>query len=346
MKKQSEEYVELDYTYNFGMPLPQKLHPDMLPDTYLSHNPIELQEVYYAPDKKGYRNAYSYRPTMEIHFDAKHFASPLMGKSHKHDYFEAIISMTDGFQMQVESHPCTLNKWDVCILNRSTCHFESFCQETRLFYLAISAEYLQVSFQEESWSWRFPKEIEVFFNKGLRDAFQQNKSYLAFTYVNPIPLSPLYKIIEAIRKEFQEKVPGYHLVIRGYLFRLFYILTNPLHYKADSFDFTSDDGFSLALRAKQLMDGTRVKITKMEIAAKLNYSGEYINQVFKKHYGRTLPEYNRTVCMQRAAKLLRGTDLPIYEICRMLGFSNRTNFYRCFEQEYHCTPHEFRKREF
>lgn len=65
MKKQSEEYVELDYTYNFGMPLPQKLHPDMLPDTYLSHNPIELQEVYYAPDKKGYRNAYSYRPTME-----------------------------------------------------------------------------------------------------------------------------------------------------------------------------------------------------------------------------------------------------------------------------------------
>lgn len=346
MKNQSKEYVELDYTYSFGLPLPSKLHPDMLPDTYLSHNPIELQEVYYMPGKTGYRNAYSYRPTMEINFNAEHFSSPLAGKLHKHDYFEIIINLADSFEMQVESQLCNLNKWDVCFLNRSTRHSESFHQETKLFYLAISVDYLQISFQEGTWTWRFPKEIESFLSKGLRDTFQQNRNYLSFTYVNPLPLSPICKIVESIRKEFQEKQPGYPFVIRGYLHRFFYILTNSQYYRTDYFDFASDDGFSLALAAKQLMDRTCKKMTKADIASELNYNGEYINRVFKKHYGYTIPEYNRKICLQQAAELLRDTNQTASEICKTLGFSNRTAFYHLFGQEYKCTPAEFRKDTF
>ena len=274
MKKPSNEYVELDYAYNFGINLPEKLHPDMLPDTYLLNNPIEFQEVYYSSDKNGYRNTYSYRPTASLTFNAEHFTAPLMGKFHRHDYFEVIINASDQFEMQIESQLCILHKWDVCILNRSTGHSESFHPEARVFYLAVSPDFLHNAPKEKNIILRFPKEIETFFEKGMSDTFLYNKNYLLFHFVNPVPISPIRTILSAIRHEFENKLPGYHLIIRGYLYRFFDLLVNSEYYESEYIDLNPDKSFPLALSAKQLIDQTIKRMTKFEIASALNYNSE------------------------------------------------------------------------
>lgn len=344
MINQSKEYIELDYAYNFGINLPTKLHPDMLPDTYLLNNPIEFQEVYYSPNKNGYRNTYSYRPTASLTFNTEHFTAPLMGKFHRHDFFEIIINASDKFEMQIESQLCILHKWDVYILNRFTGHSELFRPNSRFFYIAISPDFIYSNPKEKNLILRFAKEIEIFFEKGLGDTSVHNKNYLSFNFINPVPFSPIHNILSNIQHEFENKLPGYHLVVRGYLYRLFDLLTNSEYYKAEYVDLNIDKSFSLALSTKQLIDQTVKRLTKSEIASALNYNSEYINHMFKKHYGFTIPEYSRSVYLKRAADLLCNTDQTVQEICKNLGFSNRSYFYELFKQEYNCTPFEYRKK--
>lgn len=45
--------------------------------------------------------------------------------------------------------------------------------------------------------------------------------------------------------------------------------------------------------------------------------------------------------MERAAILLRATDLPISEIAALLGYSNASNFYKAFQKQYHLFPREY-----
>lgn len=145
-----------------------------------------------------------------------------------------------------------------------------------------------------------------------------------------------------MRRELEEKRPGYQLLVRGLLFRFLTILSDSTYYKTEYVDLGADNGFSLAHSAKQLLDKSKRKMTKQEIAEQLNYSEGHINRIFQKHYGQTIPEYNKAVCLRHAAKLLTQSNQHIHSICRQLGFSNRTHFYNLFMKEFGCTPAEYR----
>lgn len=86
-------------------------------------------------------------------------------------------------------------------------------------------------------------------------------------------------------------------------------------------------------------------MTKLQLAEMLNYNSEHINRVFKKHYGYSIPEYNKMICLKHAAQMLCDTDHHIHKICKQLGFTNRTHFYNLFEQEYGCTPADYRRND-
>lgn len=340
MWNDSGEYVQIEYSSGFGLAPPQKVYADALPDVYVTNAPVELQEFFYSAQGKGYRNAYSYRPTTRLRFST---AAPPKNKLHKHDYFELMLIASPRVEMQIESQLCEFGQGDVCILNRSTRHAEKFCTEEKLFYLVLAPEYLAGWPREEGMSLQQFAVLSKFFNKGLRDTFQQNKDYTAFRCINREGGSPLYGIMADIRREFEDKKPGYQLFVRGHIYRLLSVLADPACYAAEYIDLGADDGFSLAFSARRLLDKTKRRMTKLEIAEKLNYSEEYVNRVFKKHYGYTIPEYNRLVCLRQAAALLCGTSLPVHEICKQLGFANRTHFYSLFHREYGCTPYDYRK---
>ncbi len=338
------DYVEIDSATGLGVKIKDKVYTKSLPDTIICNNPVELQEFYYFPDGKGYRTAYSCRPTVSINFNAAHISRPLKSKLHKHNYFELMLVASDQFEMQIESQLCKFEKWDICVLNCSTRHSELFKPEDKVFYLALSPEYLLGWPQEEGMSLLHTLLFTKFFNKGLRDTLQQNKDYISAKYTNREIIHPLHGIMGEIRKEFEEKRPGYQLFIRGLIYRLFSILADPSYYRTEYVDLGFDDGFSLAFSAKQILDKNKRKMTKLQIAECLNYSSEHINRVFKRHYGCTIPEYNRLVCIRHAAYMISNTNQHIHEICRKLGFTNRTHFYDLFEREYGCTPSCYRER--
>lgn len=48
------------------------------------------------------------------------------------------------------------------------------------------------------------------------------------------------------------------------------------------------------------------------------------------------------ICMRHAATLLKETNLSISEIMLELKFTNTTQFYKIFKQEYGFTPKQYR----
>ena len=56
-------------------------------------------------------------------------------------------------------------------------------------------------------------------------------------------------------------------------------------------------------------------------------------------------EYIRNLRLERAAELLRTTQLPIAEISIRTGFATSRYFSKCFRDKYGMLPSEFRNTE-
>ena len=70
----------------------------------------------------------------------------------------------------------------------------------------------------------------------------------------------------------------------------------------------------------------------------------YFSQLFKKRTGVTYQKYLTGIRMSRAKKLLEETDLKLFEISEMVGYSDVNHFRRVFEKYEGVKPNEYRKR--
>lgn len=70
----------------------------------------------------------------------------------------------------------------------------------------------------------------------------------------------------------------------------------------------------------------------------------YFSQLFKKKTGDTYQNYLIELRISRAKKLLEETDLKIYEICSMVGYSDTNHFNKVFERSVGMKPSEYKKQ--
>ena len=85
-------------------------------------------------------------------------------------------------------------------------------------------------------------------------------------------------------------------------------------------------------------------VTLKELAAQFSYHPNYISTLIRNEMGKTFSEVQLEQRMNRAASLLKGTNLSIEEISVMVGYSNPSNFYKMFRAYYHSSPKEFRDK--
>ncbi|WP_019533729.1 response regulator transcription factor [Paenibacillus ginsengihumi] len=98
-------------------------------------------------------------------------------------------------------------------------------------------------------------------------------------------------------------------------------------------------------RIKQYIEAHFHKnISLKSIAAEFYMNPVYLGQLFKKHYGMYFNDYLLRLRVNEAKKLLRQTDLRIYEIAEKVGFSNAEYFVTQFEKTEQMTPSEYRSK--
>ncbi|MNE87017.1 HTH-type transcriptional regulator YesS [compost metagenome] len=68
----------------------------------------------------------------------------------------------------------------------------------------------------------------------------------------------------------------------------------------------------------------------------------YVGQLFKKSYGVYFNDYVLQLRVNEAKRLLRQTDMRIYEIAERVGFNHVEYFVTQFEKSEKMTPTEYR----
>ncbi|MGO4528098.1 response regulator [Paenibacillus sp. 2TAF8] len=113
------------------------------------------------------------------------------------------------------------------------------------------------------------------------------------------------------------------------------------------------EGYIAKLRAEQSKgDINKIKryidshytenISLKSIAAQFYMNPVYLGRLFRKSYNQYFNEYLLNLRIQEAQKLLRQTDLRMYEVAARIGFQNADYFVTQFEKIVHMTPTAYR----
>ena len=85
------------------------------------------------------------------------------------------------------------------------------------------------------------------------------------------------------------------------------------------------------------------RLTLGRVADKLGFSLPYLSSLFKKECGMTFRDYLCGVRLKHGATLLRGSDLSIDAVARLVGYEDPAFFYKMFKKRFGMTPDAYRK---
>lgn len=92
---------------------------------------------------------------------------------------------------------------------------------------------------------------------------------------------------------------------------------------------------------KFIMEHYTEEISLTEVATALNISPGYFSTLFRQYTGMCFTDYVTENKINHAKKLLRESDMKIYEVSNMLGFQSAYYFSKVFKKVTGMTPREF-----
>ena len=94
---------------------------------------------------------------------------------------------------------------------------------------------------------------------------------------------------------------------------------------------------------KYMSKNLNKNITLNDISEQFFINPYYFSQLFKKRTGESYLNYLTGLRIKRAQKLLESTDLKVYEICEMIGYTNINHFNKVFERMVGVKPREYKE---
>ncbi|WP_430620784.1 helix-turn-helix domain-containing protein [Enterococcus sp. DIV0800] len=79
-----------------------------------------------------------------------------------------------------------------------------------------------------------------------------------------------------------------------------------------------------------------------ELAAELGYNRSYLSNLIKKETGKNFKQLVIEQRLHEAHHLLLTTNISIDIICEYVGFTNRTQFYKKFNELFNASPQNVR----
>ena len=84
-------------------------------------------------------------------------------------------------------------------------------------------------------------------------------------------------------------------------------------------------------------------ITQEEVSRKLEITPEYLSTLFKREMGINFSVFLKQFRISHAKRLLKGSNMKIYEIAKATGYSDPKYFQRVFKEEVGISPGEYRQ---
>ncbi len=84
-------------------------------------------------------------------------------------------------------------------------------------------------------------------------------------------------------------------------------------------------------------------LTQEEVASVLDITPEYLSTLFNREMGINFSVFLKQFRISHAKRLLKGTDMKVYEIAGAVGYSDPKYFQRVFKEEIGVSPGEYRQ---
>ncbi len=293
-------------------------------------------------DRKGARS---------VTWDATQLATteqkaPFQKRYHSHDYIELIYVLNGDVEEWIEETCIHLQAGDCIFLDKNIRHTEQFSSSNPMscVYLAVSDECVRTLSGNE-YPYENPQSVLLFLLSRLENEKTTTKSFCLFRSLEHPSFEPsaIEMELNAILSELVIRTPGFSLMSQGHFQRILGILENPLKYRQFSPFSTRSPREDLISQIYLLMDASMGVMHIEELASHLNYNQAYLCRLIKDTTGKTFTQLRLSVRLKYAKIFLADSAHSVSEICDILQFSNRSYFYRTFEETFGMTPMAYRK---
>ena len=258
---------------------------------------------------------------------------------HNHDYYEIMVVLRGEVDILTEDRALHYSAGDITMPNMNIRHSEINRSNAKILYLCVSESFLhRWPFQPQS---RIPQpQLQSFLD--TNGHITGRRSYVEFRCLRDPP--QVDELLRTMIRELEEQHAGYELMLYALMERLFSYIVDPQNYQLVYQETSMSAEEELTEQLLQYIEGHYRLHSLDHIASDFGYSRDYLNRIFHRQTGSTLGQYLNTIRMNKAGSLLLATDQSIEEIVEMTGFATRSQFYRRFDEYYHQTPVEYRRK--
>lgn len=143
-------------------------------------------------------------------------------------------------------------------------------------------------------------------------------------------------LMEMMVREYANKRPDTQEIIRP--LALAFLMQVARQYASWS---KADTPASPAELMTRFIEDHAASVTLASLAKQFSYHPNYVATLLREKTGRSFSGLLVEARMKRAAILLKGTDLPVAEVARILGYTSSSNFHKAFRTHFGTTPHEY-----
>ncbi|MEG2305433.1 MAG: AraC family transcriptional regulator [Lachnospiraceae bacterium] len=130
-----------------------------------------------------------------------------------------------------------------------------------------------------------------------------------------------------------------------YISQVLSLILSEIYFR-EKVDETSQQNHHITVVIRYMYKNLNKNLTLEDFSEELQLSKSYLNVIFKKYANRAPIDFFIHLKMQEACKLLKSTDMYIYEVCSKLGYSDPYYFSRIFKKVVGMSPKEYKNGDY
>ncbi|NVD08805.1 helix-turn-helix domain-containing protein [Vibrio sp. JPW-9-11-11] len=250
---------------------------------------------------------------------------------HKHDFSELFLVLEGEGKHLVSDYEYPLSAGDIFVINGDTEHGFKDVRNLKLINLMFddSAPFFELP------SMRALSGYQALFK--IEPIARQTSEYSAKLTLSPDQMTVAAELLEQIRHEYQQALPGFEIVISSLMQQL--VVNLARIYQSQQLD-TPQTTFALS-RALVFLEQhfTSSDINVDQIANAAFVSPRQLQRLFRQYFECAPVQYLRALQLNYAAKLITDEKITsVQDIAERSGFSDSNYFSKCYKQQFGHTP--------
>lgn len=242
---------------------------------------------------------------------------------HVHDFIELVYVFSGSGIHHVDGIAYTLKKGCLLYIDYGQVHSFTALENMSYVNFLIKPEYFSETLCGK-------KKLDAIFElSGLAGIEKANNTQMA--YFEGKDCTDVEHLIFKMMEENHNRNNGFEIIIKNDILNLLIYMRR--HLVTEGFLKKSAEIPPELRKVIEYIDKhSGEKITLKHMSEMCNYSQDYLSKLLKAHFGSNFSEYLLKKRVNKAVYILMTTDLSIFEVSQIAGFTNKTHFYKMFKK--------------